>query len=310
MICKSSSTPRMLLEMQGPSCGDSHIWEASRSMLKNSPTLFEIPNYTDEEALFTFTDGLKIWTRLELERRGVQDLNTVVAVAESLIEIRRQERHKPDQERNGNGKSGGERHHKKEGFYKFDKPSEEGIHGNKDDKGGERQRLKCFFCDGPHKARECPTKSKLSVLVEEREEHQRVQEESKMGSLQLLSAKGRLFVEVKVGGCTVEALLDTGANNNFLEAKEAERLNIKYTKEQGWLKAINSTPSATRGFVRDVKVSLSEWSGLLDFSIITMDDYKMVLDIEFLDKVNAFPLPFTNTMCILEQGNTCMVPLK
>ncbi|XP_048228190.1 uncharacterized protein LOC125369504 [Ricinus communis] len=246
----------------------SHTRSIKEYVKEFTDTLLEIPNYTDEEALFAFTDGLQIWARLELESRGVQDLNTAIAVAESLIEIRRQDKHKPDQERNGNGKNGGDRHHKKEGSYRFDKPIEGGNHGNKDDKGGEKPRIKCFFYDGPHKARECPTKNKLSALVEEREEHQRVQEESKMGSLQLLSAiktkfempksekKGRLFVEAKVGSRTVEALIDTGANNNLLEVKEAERLGIKYAKEQGWLKAVNSAPNATCGFARDVKVSL------------------------------------------------------
>eukprot|EP00257_Ricinus_communis_P017580 XP_015576051.1 uncharacterized protein K02A2.6-like [Ricinus communis] len=235
--------------------------------------------------------------------------------------MRRQDKPKTIQDRSGKEKSGGDRHYKKESFQRFGKPREGGNHGNKNDKGGDRPRIKCFFCDGPHKARECPTKNKLSALVEEREEHHRQPEGSKVGSLQLLSAiktklempksenKGRLFVETKVGSHAVKALLDTGANNNFLEVKEAERLGIKYSKEQGWLKAVNSAPSATYGVARNVNVSLGEWSGPLNFSVVTMDDYKMVLGIEFLDKVNAFPLPFANTMCILEQGNTCMVPL-
>ncbi|KAL9265740.1 Retrovirus-related Pol polyprotein from transposon 17.6-like protein, partial [Drosera capensis] len=35
----------------------------------------------------------------------------------------------------------------------------------------------------------------------------------------------------------------------------------------------------------------------------------MVLGMEFLDKVRAVPIPATNTMCIFEEGNPCMVPL-
>lgn len=41
--------------------------------------------------------------------------------------------------------------------------------------------------------------------------------------------KGRLFVEVKVGGQVVKALVDTGASNNFLQVEEARKLGIKYT---------------------------------------------------------------------------------
>ena len=102
-----------------------------------------------------------------------------------------------------------------------------------------------------------------------------------------------------MGEYTIKALLDTGANRNFLEAKEARRLGVRYTKDRGWLKAVNSAPSATYGVARNVKVKLGQWTGLLDFFVIDMDDYKMVLGMEFLDKVNAFPLPFVNTMCIM-----------
>ncbi|GKE64791.1 hypothetical protein Tco_1518952 [Tanacetum coccineum] len=38
-----------------------------------------------------------------------------------------------------------------------------------------------------------------------------------------------------------------------------------------------------------------------------MDDFKVVLGLEFLDKVRAFPMPFANSLCILDGGNTCMV---
>jgi len=34
-----------------------------------------------------------------------------------------------------------------------------------------------------------------------------------------------------------------------------------------------------------------------------------VLGMEFLDKVKAFPIPFANTMCIVEEGTSCMVPV-
>ena len=38
-----------------------------------------------------------------------------------------------------------------------------------------------------------------------------------------------------------------------------------------------------------------------------MDDFKVVLGLEFLDKVRVFPMPFANSLCILDGGKTCMV---
>ncbi|GKA92166.1 hypothetical protein Tco_0814091 [Tanacetum coccineum] len=41
-----------------------------------------------------------------------------------------------------------------------------------------------------------------------------------------------------------------------------------------------------------------------------MDDFKVVLGLEFRDKVRAFPMPFANSLCILDGGKTCMVSTK
>ncbi|GKD56641.1 hypothetical protein Tco_1290028, partial [Tanacetum coccineum] len=38
-----------------------------------------------------------------------------------------------------------------------------------------------------------------------------------------------------------------------------------------------------------------------------MDDFKVVIGLEFLDKIRAFPIPFTNSLCILDGRKTCMV---
>jgi len=51
--------------------------------------LLEIPNIGEQDALFCFLDGLQGWARMELERRGVQDLASTIAAAESLIELKR-----------------------------------------------------------------------------------------------------------------------------------------------------------------------------------------------------------------------------
>lgn len=50
--------------------------------------LLEIPDYPDKEALFAFMDGLQNWVKMEIERRGAQDLATAISTAESLIEFK------------------------------------------------------------------------------------------------------------------------------------------------------------------------------------------------------------------------------
>ncbi|KAH7663392.1 Acid proteases protein [Dioscorea alata] len=279
-----------------------------------SEVLLEIPDYPDKEAFFAFKDGLQHWVKMEIQRHGAQDLATAISIAESLVEFKKAEKPKSFKDKGGKGKSGGDAHQSKEAKQSRFKEG----HSSKDSKG-ERPPLKCFFCNGPHRARECPTKAKLAALVEEREESPH---ESKMGSLQLLSAikakmeapkmekKGRLFLEAKIGGQLVKALVDTGASNNFLQHHEAKRLGIPFKEERGWLKAVNSEPRPIFGVAHNVEVRLGDWCGRANFSIVPMDDYPVVFGMEFMDQVKAIPIPFANTMCILEEGNASMVPLS
>ena len=53
-----------------------------------SSLMLEIPNMTGKELLFNFMDNLQGWTEQELRRRGVQDLATTMALAESLTDYK------------------------------------------------------------------------------------------------------------------------------------------------------------------------------------------------------------------------------
>lgn len=55
---------------------------------------------------------------------------------------------------------------------------------------------------------------------------------------------------------------------------------------------------------------LSEWSGILDFSIIPMDDHHIVLGMKFMDRVKVVPISFANTMMILDERKTSMMPFS
>ncbi|KAH9753791.1 Endonuclease [Citrus sinensis] len=141
-----------------------------------------------------------------------------------------------------------------------------------------------------------------------------------MGSLQRLGAlnrqqpalvkKGLMYVSAKVNGQSVRALLDTGATHNFVSVDEAKRLGLKATKERGTMKVVNSPAKPIAGIAQGVHITLGTWSGKFDFSIVPMDDFKMVLGMEFFDQVHAFPLPATNSLSILDGSKACMVLTK
>ena len=61
-----------------------------------SKLMLEIPNMYEEDLLLNFIDNLQSWAKQELRQRGVQDLATTFAVAEFLVEYKREDSSKPN----------------------------------------------------------------------------------------------------------------------------------------------------------------------------------------------------------------------
>ena len=73
-----------------------------------SSLMLEIPNMTEEELLFNFMDNLQGWAEQELRRRGVQDLATAMAVAESLTDYKRGDSSKVESLEDSHAMGGGD----------------------------------------------------------------------------------------------------------------------------------------------------------------------------------------------------------
>ena len=132
-----------------------------------------------------------------------------------------------------------------------------------------------------------------------------------MGSMQLLNplnvkqakeqpqSKGLMYVEAKVNGMTNKAMIDTGVTHNFVSEEEARRLKILTSKEAGWLKAVNSVAKPSQGVARGVTMKIESWEGKVDFMVAPMNDFKIVIRMDFLRQVKVVPIPFLRSMAIL-----------
>ena len=288
--------------------------------------LLEIPNMPETEAMYVFLGGLQSWAKLELQRRNVEDLNTAIAEAESLAEYQRKhdspnsskQKGSKDFKGKGGGASGNAKEGKEKGYKSFRK-AESNQGGGKNHGKGEKAKPTCFLCQGPHKAFECPMRNKIAALCQDEEKEQR--EDPKMSCMQLLSAvkastsgakvehMGRMYAKPMVQGKESRALIDTGATHNFIKKEEAQRLGIQFKEEQGWLKAVNSDAKPIFGVARGVELRIGDWQGKLDFSVVPMDDFPIVLGMLFLDQTSAVPVPCANTMILTEGSKSCVVPV-
>lgn len=282
-----------------------------------SELMLQIPSLSESEALFQFMDGLKPWVKMELQRRGCQDLMKAMSTAESLIEFKKVD--KSESKSHGKGSSGGA---DKDKGKQVNRPShkpnsnkEKPAQGGETSQKKDRPSPKCFICDGPHYARECPKRSILSALAKEGDQEQ---EEIRLGALRTLNSvktrkvkrdKGLMFVDIEVAGKHISALVDTGATNLFIKEEVAKELGLK-TEGAGWLKTVNSKKIRTCGVAKDVDIRLGQWKGREAIEVIPLDDYDFVVGLDFLDKIDALVIPFADCLCILDTRCQCVVPVK
>ena len=91
-----------------------------------------------------------------------------------------------------------------------------------------------------------------------------------------------VYVPCLVNGRMVSALVDTGSTHNFVSNRVALELGLKTRINTGKVKAVNSQVKQIEGIARDVPISLGEYEGRVDLTVIELDDFDLILGISFM----------------------------
>ncbi|EOY20356.1 Uncharacterized protein TCM_045948 [Theobroma cacao] len=183
--------------------------------------------------------------------------------------------------------------------------------------GSKEDKPKSYFlCEGPHFVRDYPKRVKLVAIASEEEEQQE-DEAVRLGSMQLgvvckgcKRAKGLMYADMVVAGQQVEALVDTGASDLFVSEQGAAKLGLKADSTGGWVKTVNSKWVRTKGIAKGIDVQLGKWHGTKDIEVIQMDDYEVLMGLNFLERIQALLVPHNDCMCIVGSKGQCIVPVR
>ncbi|KAK2981062.1 hypothetical protein RJ640_002595 [Escallonia rubra] len=326
------------------------------------------------DRLFFFMEGLKPWTRTELNRRRVNNLNEAIIAAESLSDYNSEPQRPPQRgnpsRSNGVKKPGGQAPNQSWGSKSSWasnsstlQKSGVGFKAKPDaSTSGEVKKPAfrgCFLCQGPHVIANCPQRQMMNAFfdnmgqvqrgeqsgsqsrhppTEEQTDTQDYEEEDAVGAFPQwcnavttqvgnpeesstgekpkdmppkkksdVPGKGLMYVDIKVNGKAIRAMVDTGATHNYISSIEVERLGLTLEKGCGRVNAINSVAQPVAGIARSILIKIGPYEGRTNFSVVIMDDFKLILGLEFLRDTKTTVMPCTNSLAMLG-SKPCVIP--
>ncbi|KAK9699469.1 hypothetical protein RND81_08G175700 [Saponaria officinalis] len=247
-----------------------------------SACMLEIKDMSEDDRVFQFIDGLKDWAQVEIMRDRHMTVSAAMAAAERLVDYRDERESAPKKTTfswNGGNQSG---------------PRDSGSQAG--DFDATRFKLATLTKE---------SEAELAAQVEEANEHAFYQPEMHyMGSVRRLSSMvktsdsdeekspGRLYVDMMINGRPARALIDTGATHNYVAPGESRRLGMVWDRGEDYvIKSVNSSAKRICGMAEDTSVQLGSWKGRLDFSVVRMDDSKLILGLDFMVKTMTVVVP-------------------
>ena len=137
-----------------------------------SSLMLDIRNMSDEDKLFKFISGLQGWAQTELKRQGVRDLLAVMVAADCLVDYKMGS----TIDTTSKSKTDGGKKCKVEGKPFFNKKAswkgaKNGVAEAKPMETTTKyvqqttRPVGCLICNGPHRAKDCSKREKLTALV-------------------------------------------------------------------------------------------------------------------------------------------------
>ncbi|KAL0320177.1 UNVERIFIED_CONTAM: hypothetical protein Sradi_5279200 [Sesamum radiatum] len=88
----------------------------------------------------------------------------------------------------------------------------------------------------------------------------------------------------------MKALVDTGTTDNFVSDRTVHKLGLDVKPCDSQVKAVNSEAMPVSG-VATTELRVGSWSGQCNFIAVTLDDFDVILGIDFFIVANVMILP-------------------
>ena len=115
------------------------------------------------------------------------------------------------------------------------------------------------------------------------------------------------FVDLMVHGKTIQALVDTGATHNFMTTRLEKEVGLMIFLSNEEVKSVNSRAKVA-GLAHEVPVKIKDWKGQLDFTMMEMNNFDMILGQDFLKGNKAIVVPFCDEVVLVGKSQNLTFP--
>ncbi|KAL0458835.1 UNVERIFIED_CONTAM: hypothetical protein Slati_0510700 [Sesamum latifolium] len=141
----------------------------------------------------------------------------------------------------------------------------------------EKPRRGCFICGNlEHRARECPKRTGSVAGT--------------VSGVCGVTLQGLMMVAGQINGKEMKALVDMGATNNFISERVVHKLGLDVKPCDSQVKDVNSKAVPISG-VANTELRMGSWSGQCDFMAVELDDFDVILGIDFFKTAYVMILP-------------------
>ena len=115
-----------------------------------------------------------------------------------------------------------------------------------------------------------------------------------------------MYVQILLNEKNVGAMVDTGATHNFISQNEVGHYGIKLGEANHSLKAVNLDAKPILG-MGEATLKVGPWEGKIHVMVVPLDDFQVILGMDFFMKVKAAVVPHLHGLMIYDERSPSFV---
>ena len=114
-----------------------------------------------------------------------------------------------------------------------------------------------------------------------------------------------MYMVVQVNGIGVKALVDTGATHTCVASSVAASLGLTIEAYDSVVTSLNGKDHWVEGIIRSCPMEMGYWVGCCDLVVMHLQDFEMIMRINFLTQTEVSIMPYLRTLTFMEKGTSC-----